>query len=96
MINARLLLVVSIIGGSTNSKELTQPRADIIHATSGLILNYLSDYYPAEKIVTFSVAIPMVADMCHLIPLTALKKIPRCNLTNSPVNFIERNLKTTT
>jgi hypothetical protein len=32
----------------------------------------------------------MVADMCYLIPISALKKIPRCNLTNNMANFIDR------
>ena len=55
------------------------PRADIIHATSGLILRYLSDYKPANRIVTFTVTLPMVPDMCYLIPIMSMRKIPQCN-----------------
>jgi hypothetical protein len=37
----------------------------------------------------------MVADMCYLIPISALRKIPRCNLTSNPMNFINRDVTTT-
>jgi hypothetical protein len=37
----------------------------------------------------------MVADMCYLIPISDLRKIPRCNLTSNPMNFINRDVTTT-
>jgi hypothetical protein len=54
------------------------PKADILHTKSGLILQYLSEYHPANRIVTFTVTIPMYPDMCHLIPKGSMKKIPQC------------------
>ena len=65
-------------------------KQDIVHAASGLMLQYKSEYRPANKIVTLSAVIPMVADMCYLILMSAFKKIPRCNLTKNMANFIDR------
>lgn len=59
------------------------PKNDIVHTKSGLILHYLSEYRPANRIITFTVTIAMVPDMCYLIPKGAMKKIPMCN-PNSP------------
>ena len=96
-INWRILLFLTItLTKLSKSDDLILAKQDIIHPTSGLILQYKSDYRPANKIVTLSTVIPMVADMCYLIPISALKKIPRCNLTNSFVNRIERNNDRTT
>ncbi|CAM4838964.1 unnamed protein product [Rotaria magnacalcarata] len=63
--------------------NFTIPKTDIVHTKSGLILHYLSEYRPADKIVTFTVTIPMVPDMCYLIPQAAKKKIPHCR-SDSP------------
>ena len=75
-----LLVIVGIlnmpISGLVN---FTLPKADIVHTKSGLILHYLSEYRPADQIVTFTVTIPMVPDMCCLIPRGAMKKIPHCH-----------------
>ncbi|UJR24368.1 hypothetical protein I4U23_005745 [Adineta vaga] len=69
----------SIIATPTWSlANFTIPKSDIVHTKSGLILHYLSEYRPANKIVTFTVTIPLVEDMCYLIPKAAIKKIPYC------------------
>jgi hypothetical protein len=78
----------------TNETVLEIPKSDIIHTASGLILHYTSEYRPSNKIVTFTVTFPMVKDMCYLIPLSAVKKIPACkrHLANSTnVQPIERS-----
>ena len=69
------------------------PRSDIIHANSGLILQYKSSYRPANKVIAISTSIPMVADMCYLVPIAALKQIPRCNFTMNKINFMYRNIE---
>lgn len=61
-------------------KIASLPKTDIIHTDSGLILHYLTEYKPSNEIVTFSVDIPMVSDMCYLLPRVSMKKIPACVL----------------
>ena len=58
---------------------LKLPRSDVLHASSGLIFHYLSDYSPANRIASFTVSIPMTIDMCYLIPVNAIRKIPHCH-----------------
>jgi hypothetical protein len=59
------------------------PTSHVVHASSGLILHYLNEYTPSNRIVSFTVSVPMTKDMCYLIPLNAIRKIPRCHLTPS-------------
>jgi hypothetical protein len=59
--------------------KFTIPKTDVVHPKSGLILHYLSEYRPANKIITFTVTLPMHSDMCYLIPSQAMGKIPECN-----------------
>ena len=63
--------------------NFTIPKTDIVHTRSGLILHYLSQYQPSNKIVTFTVTIPMVEDMCYLIPTSSMKRIPLCERNNT-------------
>lgn len=74
-----LILIIII---STNLSDalikFTLPKTDIVHPKSGLILHYRSEYRPANKIVTFTVTIPMYIDMCYLIPPLAMGKISQC------------------
>ena len=63
--------------------NFTIPKTDIVHTRSGLILHYLSQYQPSNKIVTFTVTIPMVKDMCYLIPTSSMKRIPLCERNNT-------------
>lgn len=72
------------------SDDLILSKQDIIHPNSGLLLQYKSVYKPANKIVAITTVIPMVADMCYLIPVSSLKKIPHCNLTTDSLNFMNR------
>ena len=92
-INLRIVLFLTItLTKLSKSDDLIITKQDIVHATSGLILKYKSDYRPANKIITSSTVIPMVAGICYLIPISALKKLPQCNLTNSMVNLIHRDV----
>ena len=81
-----LLLIIAIIKFS-KSDDLILSKQDIIHPTSGLLLQYKSLYRPGNKIVALSAVIPMVADMYYLIPISSLKKISRCNLTTAAINM---------
>ncbi|CAM2727026.1 unnamed protein product [Rotaria socialis] len=54
------------------------PRSDVVHVSSGLIFHYITQYSPADRIVSFTVSIPMTWDMCYLIPPKAIRKIPGC------------------
>ena len=84
-----LLLIIVVIKFS-KSDDLILSNQDIIHPTSGLLLQYKSLYRPGNKVVALSTIIPMVADMCYLIPIASLKKIHRCNMTTEPLNLVYR------
>ena len=86
---AVLLLIIVVIKLST-SDDLILSKQDIVHPTSGLLLQYKSFYRPGNKIVALSTVIPMVADMCYLIPVSSLNKIDRCNLTTEGINVFYR------
>jgi len=58
--------------------KFTIPKTDVVHPKSGLILHYVSEYRPANKIITFTVSLPMYSDMCYLIPSEAMGKIAAC------------------
>ncbi len=60
--------------------KFTIPKTDVVHPKSGLILHYLSEYRTANKIITFTVSLPMYSDMCFLIPNEAMGKIAECLL----------------
>ena len=64
------------------------PKTDVVHTKSGLILHYITEYRPANKIITFSVSLPMYADMCFLIPKGAMGKIPDCEDKEATVRVI--------
>ncbi|CAF1535619.1 unnamed protein product [Adineta ricciae] len=74
-----MLLFTSLLATPIYSLvNFTIPKSDVVHTKSGLIFHYLSQYRPANRIVTFTVTIPMLEDMCYLIPKVAMKKIPYC------------------
>ena len=76
-INLRIVLFLTItLTKLSKSDDLIIAKQDIVHATSGRILKYKSDYRPANKITTLSTVIPMIANMCYLIPISALKISP--------------------
>jgi hypothetical protein len=68
--------------------KFTLPKTNIVHTKSGLILHYLSEYRPANKIITFTVSLPMYADMCYLIPNIAMGKIPECQAKEATIRQI--------
>ena len=49
----------------------------------------MSEYRPANKILTFSVSLPMYSDMCFLIPNEAMGKIPDCEDKEAMVRLIK-------
>ncbi|CAF2793849.1 unnamed protein product [Rotaria sp. Silwood2] len=55
------------------------PQHDVLHKSSGLIMKYLSEYKPANEVISITISIPVVSDMCYIIPWKAMKKIPLCN-----------------
>lgn len=93
-----LWLLISInLETITSTKLLELPKSDIIHTASGLILHYVSEYRPAHKVVTFTASLPMVPDMCFLIPFAAMKKIPECKKLfdkNKTTNIDQNNFPT--
>ncbi|CAF1519865.1 unnamed protein product, partial [Adineta steineri] len=76
---------------STNILKI--PKSDIVHTVSGLILHYVSEYRPSNKIVTFTVTFPMVEDMCYFVPASAMQKIPGCKRQFSKTNLAQLNKK---
>lgn len=68
--------------------KFTIPKTDVVHPKSGLVLHYLSEYHPANKIITFTVILPMYLDMCYLIPYEAMGKIAVCNAQEAVIREI--------
>jgi len=60
--------------------KFTIPKTDVVHPKSGLILHYLSEYRPANKIIIFTVTMLMYSDMCYLIPSMTMGKISQCQV----------------
>jgi hypothetical protein len=69
--------------------KFTIPKTDVVHPKSGLILHYLAEYRPANKIITFTVSLPMYSDMCYLIPNEAMGKIPECEDKEATIREIK-------
>nr|ARJ54453.1 envelope fusion glycoprotein [Adineta vaga] len=69
-----VLLIIIPIGSSL----IPLPPGNVVHPTSGLAFRYLGQYAPADNIISFTVAIPLTQDMCYLLPLHTLHKIPQC------------------
>lgn len=86
----RLLILIATIGRilvmTTTKANMLLSKTDIIHTASGLIFHYVSEYRPSNKIITFMVAIPIVEDMCYLVPISSMKKIPRYKARNKLQN----------
>nr|ARJ54443.1 envelope fusion glycoprotein [Adineta vaga] len=66
--------------------NITLPKQDILHKSSGLIMNYIAEYKPADNIISITVSIPMFKDMCYLVPIKAMKKIPQCMIKSDVDN----------
>ncbi|CAF1301565.1 unnamed protein product [Adineta ricciae] len=69
-----VLLIIIPIGSSL----VPLPLGNVVHPTSGLAFRYLAQYAPADDIISFTMAIPLTQDMCYLLPLHTLHKIPQC------------------
>ena len=78
LIHVLLLMILVPTTHILGLVKFTLPKTDIVHTKSGLILHYLSEYRPANKIITFTVSLPMYADMCYLLPNSAMGKISEC------------------
>lgn len=78
----KFLFTIIVIWATAKSTQslvsFTIPKTDVVHTKSGLMLHYLTEFQPGNNIVTFVVTIPMLEDMCYLIPIGAMKKIPKC------------------
>ena len=68
---------------------------DVVDASLGLVFRYLSTYFPADSVLSFTVAFPMTWDLCYLIPINALREIPSCNqpIADSVNNTLLRHLR---
>ena len=75
------LLAIGIVQSATTSRILL-PKGNVLHKSSGLVMQYVSEYKPANNIASITVSIPMTRDICYLIPLKATRKIPQCNITS--------------
>ena len=73
----RFMVLISIAPISALVK-FAIPKSDVVHTKSGLIFHYLSEYRPANEIISFTVTIPMYLDMCYLVPSVAMGKIKEC------------------
>ena len=72
----KILFVMCFI---THSKSLIPlPQGHVVHPTSGLAFQYITQYYPADPIIPITVSIPLTKDMCYLLPLHSLEKIHSC------------------
>lgn len=76
-IMAKLILMLLYLTTSSTA-IIPLPRANIVHPTSGLALQYVAQYSPADSIIPLTVSIPLTGDMCYVLPLHVLKKIPSC------------------
>jgi hypothetical protein len=75
------LLILSALclhaySNGTFSKDTT-----IAHPATGLFLDHVGIYTPAETIIHNSAIFPMTTASCHLLPLSAAENIPSCNIT---------------
>ncbi len=75
-----IIFIFSLLVSHVFNKNFTSelPRSDILHASSGLILHYLNDCSPCNRVISLTVSFPMTADMCYLIPINVIRKIPAC------------------
>ena len=72
-------LLVVLLSAAGNSLLMPLPSSDFIHASSGLIFHYLSSYSPSNRVVSLTVSIHLAQDMCYLLPVKAIQKIPTCH-----------------
>ena len=54
------------------------PQQNVLHKSSGLIMKYISEYKPANDVIAITISIPVVTDMCYIVPWKAMIKIPQC------------------
>ena len=90
----QILLWITILQ-AIKGKTTLLPKQDTVHKSSGLIFQYLSEYKPANNIMTFTVSIPVVKDMCYLLPMNAIKKIHQCNARRTPSDTVEKKRQET-
>jgi hypothetical protein len=64
-----------------HSNGIFSKNTTIAHPETGLFLDYVGVYTPAETIIHNSAFFPMTAATCHFIPLSAVENIPACNIT---------------
>ena len=72
-------LLVVLLSAALDSSLVPLPPSNFIHASSGLIFHYLSSYSPSNRVISLTVSIPLAQDMCYLLPVKAIQKIPTCH-----------------
>jgi len=63
------------------SNDIFSKNTTIAHPETGLFLDYVGLYTPAEAIIHNSAIFPMTTATCHFLPLSAAENIPSCNIT---------------
>src|ERR1700722_13216875 len=76
-----LMWVLILISFSSFSGAIYSENTTIAHPETGLFLDYLGPYIPAQGVIHNLAIFPMTAATCHLLPLSAAEKIPACNFT---------------
>ena len=85
------LLLILLEHRIVHPQIISLPQSNVVDASSGLVFRYLSNYLPADNVVSFTVAFPMTWDLCYLIPLHAFRKIPACSRpVTKPSNYTLR------
>jgi hypothetical protein len=64
-----------------HSNGIFSKNTTIAHPETGLFLDYVGVYTPAQAIIHNSAFFPMTTATCHFIPLSAAENIPSCNIT---------------
>ena len=89
MLVTLLLHLTPLLQPASSATSLIKlPSSDIVHASSGLILQYINKHTPADRIASFTMSIPLSTDTCYLLPPNAIRNIPDCDLSTS--NFSQR------
>jgi len=61
------ICLTSLLSSSLTFSLISFPKSNVVHASLGLILYYLSDYTHSSRIVSFTISIHMTIDMICLL-----------------------------
>ena len=65
----------------SHSNSLFSKNTTLAHPETGLFLDYVGLYTPAETVVHNSTIFPMTTATCHFLPLSDAESISSCNVT---------------